>query len=58
MAALGIDRIDGHFQRKVEMNNSLGMREAILNGAGIMRAPSFVVGEDIQRGRLTCLLPA
>ncbi|RLT93491.1 LysR family transcriptional regulator [Ketobacter sp.] len=43
---------------KVEMNNSLGMREAILNGAGIMRAPSFVVGEDIQRGRLTCLLPA
>lgn len=43
---------------KVEMNNSMGMREAIINGAGIMRAPSFVVGSDIQQGRLIRLLPA
>lgn len=43
---------------KVEMNNSMGMREAILNGAGIMRAPSFVVGSDVQQGRLKTLLPS
>lgn len=40
----------------IEMNNSLGMREAVLNGAGIMRAPTFVVGKDIQQGRLKPLL--
>lgn len=43
---------------KVEMNNSMGMREVVLNGAGIMRAPSFVVGSDIQQGRLKTLLPS
>ena len=41
---------------RVEMNNSLGMREAVLNGAGIMRAPTFVVGNDIKQGRLVPLL--
>lgn len=40
----------------VQMNNSLGLREAVLNGAGIMRAPTFVVGNDVQQGRLTPLL--
>lgn len=40
----------------VQMNNSLGMREAVLNGAGIMRTPTFVVGNDIQQGRLLPVL--
>jgi DNA-binding transcriptional LysR family regulator len=40
----------------MQMNSSLAMREAVLNGAGIMRAPTFVVGHDIQAGRLRPLL--
>lgn len=41
---------------KIKMNNSLGMREAVLNGAGIMRTPTFVVGKDIQKAQLIPLL--
>ncbi|MFD1216072.1 LysR family transcriptional regulator [Microbulbifer celer] len=40
----------------IQMNNSLALREALLNGAGIMRAPTFVVGQDIKAGRLRPLL--
>lgn len=41
----------------IQMNNSLAIREAVLNGAGITLTPSFIVGEDIKTGRLTQLLP-
>lgn len=41
----------------IQMNNSLGMREAVINGAGIMRTPTFVVGSDIQSGLLRPILP-
>ena len=44
--------VDGNIQ----MNNSLGMREAVLNGAGIMRTPAFIVDRDIEQGRLIPLL--
>lgn len=40
----------------IQMNNSMAMREAVINGAGIMRTPTFVVGDDISRGRLHPLL--
>lgn len=40
----------------LQMNNSLGMREAVINGAGIMRTPTFVVSDDIRKGRLQPLL--
>ncbi|MBL3529349.1 MAG: hypothetical protein JMN27_17030 [gamma proteobacterium endosymbiont of Lamellibrachia anaximandri] len=36
----------------IEMNNSLALRQAVLGGAGIMRTPTFIVGEDIAAGRL------
>ena len=38
------------------MNNSLALREALLEGIGITRTPTFVVGEDVQEGRLILLL--
>ncbi len=38
------------------MNNSLALRQALLNGAGITRTPTFVVGRDIQAGRLQAIL--
>ncbi len=41
----------------VQMNNSLAIREAVLAGMGVTRTPTFVVGEDIQAGRLVALLP-
>jgi len=41
----------------MQMNNSLALREALLVGGGIMRTPTFIVGEDIRRGRLVRLLP-
>ena len=40
----------------LQMNNSLAIRAALLEGAGITRIPTFVVGEDIQAGRLVPLL--
>ena len=40
----------------VTMNNSLAIRSALLEGAGIARIPTFVVGGDIQAGRLIPLL--
>jgi DNA-binding transcriptional LysR family regulator len=40
----------------LEMNNSLAIREAVLQGAGITLTPSFVVGEDIRAGRLVQVL--
>ena len=41
----------------IQMNSSLAIREAILANAGIARMPTFVVGEDIKKGRLVQLLP-
>jgi len=41
---------------KMKMNNSLALREALLEGAGITRTPTFVVGKDIQEGRLVPVL--
>ncbi|MAT93790.1 MAG: LysR family transcriptional regulator [Halioglobus sp.] len=58
-----------HFQHKngqthsvkvsgaVTMNNSLAIRSALLEGLGITRTPTFVVGKDIQEGRLIQILP-
>ncbi len=38
------------------MNNSLALRAALLEGVGITRTPTFVVGNDIREGRLVALL--
>ena len=38
------------------MNNSLALREALLQGAGVTLTPTFVVGADIQTGRLMVIL--
>ena len=38
------------------MNNSLALREAVLNGAGITRTPTFIVGRDLQDGTLQAVL--
>jgi DNA-binding transcriptional LysR family regulator len=40
----------------IQMNNSLGLREALLQEVGITLTPTFVVGEDIQTGRLEAVL--
>ena len=37
-------------------NNSLAIRAALIEGAGITRTPTFVVGHDIREGRLIPLL--
>ncbi len=42
----------------LRVNNSLALREALLNDAGIARVPTFIVGGDIQAGRLRALLTA
>jgi len=41
---------------KIHMNNSLALREAVLNDAGIVLIPTFIVGADIQQGRLKPVL--
>lgn len=40
----------------IQMNNSLALREALLYEAGITLTPTFVVGADIQAGRLQAVL--
>ncbi len=40
----------------MHMNNSLALREAVLNHAGIVLIPTFIVGPDIQSGRLQPVL--
>lgn len=40
----------------IQMNNSLALREALLGGVGITRTPTFVVGQDIQSGKLQPVL--
>jgi len=40
------------------MNNSPALRAALLEGAGITRTPTFVVGKDIREGRLIPILRA
>ncbi|MEE4184886.1 MAG: substrate binding domain-containing protein, partial [Gammaproteobacteria bacterium] len=43
---------------RLQMNNSLALREALLQGAGVTLTPTFVVGADIQAGRLMAVLTA
>lgn len=38
------------------MNNGLALRAALLEGVGIARTPTFVVGKDIREGRLIPIL--
>ncbi|CAA0121403.1 HTH-type transcriptional regulator DmlR [Halioglobus japonicus] len=40
----------------VRINNSLAIREALLGGMGIARIPTFVIGQDLQRGSLLAVL--
>ena len=40
----------------IETNNSLALREALINNAGITSTPTFVVGADIKAGRLKAVL--
>jgi DNA-binding transcriptional LysR family regulator len=40
----------------VVSNNSLALRETLLRGGGITMAPTFLVGEDIEKGHLTPVL--
>ena len=52
---------DGGYHRvslehRLRMNNSLALREAVLQGAGIMLTPTFVVGTDIRASRLKAVL--
>ncbi|MBD9508252.1 LysR family transcriptional regulator [Ensifer sp. ENS10] len=42
---------------RLELNHSLGLRDAALLGVGIVLLPDFIVGEDLRQGRLVQLLP-
>lgn len=41
---------------RLQMNNSLALREALLQGFGVTLTPTFVVGSDIKAGRLMAVL--
>jgi DNA-binding transcriptional LysR family regulator len=41
----------------LSVDNSLGLRHALLAGAGIALTPMFVVEEDVREGRLRTVLP-
>ena len=52
---------DGNYHRvvidsRLQMNNSLALREALLKGAGVTLTPTFVVGSDIKAGLLMAVL--
>ena len=42
---------------RLELNHSIGLRDAALLGTGVVLLPDFIVGEDMRRGRLVRLLP-
>lgn len=42
---------------RIQLNNSLALRETLLRGLGIARVPTFLVGDDLKSGRLIRLLP-
>ncbi|WDZ79172.1 LysR family transcriptional regulator (plasmid) [Ensifer adhaerens] len=42
---------------RLELNHSLGLRDAALSGVGVVLLPDFIVGEDLRQGRLVRLLP-
>lgn len=42
---------------RLQVNNSLALREALLAGVGLARTPTFLVGEDLREGRLIAVLP-
>ncbi|MAL95134.1 MAG: LysR family transcriptional regulator [Haliea sp.] len=41
---------------RLQLNNSLALREALLAGMGVARTPTFLVGEDLREGRLINVL--
>lgn len=41
---------------RLQMNNSLALREAVLQDAGLTLTPTFIVGADIRAGRLRAVL--
>ena len=47
-----IVKVQGNF----ESNNSLAIRECLLDGQGVALIPEFVVREDIAAGRLVTIL--
>jgi len=52
---------DGSFHQvtinsRLQMNNSLALREALLAGAGVTLTPTFIVGSEIRAGRLMAVL--
>lgn len=54
---------DGNYHQvainsRLQMNNSLALREALLKGGGVTLTPTFVVGADIRAGRLMAVLTA
>lgn len=40
----------------IHMNNSIALKQAALQGAGVMLCPSFIAGPDIKAGKLKALL--
>jgi DNA-binding transcriptional LysR family regulator len=41
---------------RLQVNNSLALRESLLAGAGLARTPTFLVGDDLRAGRLSVVL--
>ncbi|MGZ9711579.1 LysR family transcriptional regulator [Glaciimonas sp. GNP009] len=46
-----------HVKGGLNTNNGDLLREAAIAGMGIIRQPSFIVGDDVRAGRLVMLLP-
>ncbi|MEB0010689.1 LysR family transcriptional regulator [Glaciimonas sp. Gout2] len=46
-----------HVKGRLNTNNGDLLREAAIAGMGIIRQPSFIVGDDVRAGRLVMLLP-
>tara|TARA_R100001143_G_scaffold63254_1_gene69187 strand:+ start:3766 stop:4677 length:912 start_codon:yes stop_codon:yes gene_type:complete len=49
------DTVSVPLTSNLQMNNSLALKEALLGHMGIARMPTFIVGNEIQDGRLTTL---
>ena len=50
-------QVSAKINGRLAINSALGVRQAALEGAGVIELNSYLVGEDIQAGRLVRLLP-
>jgi LysR family transcriptional regulator, regulator for bpeEF and oprC len=52
----GAEEVDVPILPRLELSEGLALREAVLQGAGVVQLPTFIIGHDVREGRLVPVL--